>query len=147
MKDQDARNHSLWATLRVDFQLHRNKPGNKEVAHHRNSWTLFCQNLPCGSIYGAWSFGIDPHRYLMSKFRKKEAIMITNKPAHGHKFNSDCFARFLVYMFCSFSNPVYMLCSFSNPVICTMCLLLHTLFLLFVVCPKMPPIFSVSSSA
>lgn len=79
----------------------------------------------------------DPHRYLMSKFlEKKEAIMITNKPAHEHKFNSDCFARFLVYMFCSFSNPVYMLCSFSNPVICTMCLLLHTLFLLFVVCPK-----------
>ena len=63
--------------------------------------------------------------------------MITNKPAHGHKLNSDCFARFLIYM----------LCSFSNPVICTMCLLLHTLFLLFVVCPKMPPIFSVSSSA
>lgn len=37
MKDQDARNHSLWATLRVDFQLHRNKPGNEEVAHHRTS--------------------------------------------------------------------------------------------------------------
>jgi len=37
MENQDARNHSLWATLRVDFQLHRNKLGNEEVAHHRTS--------------------------------------------------------------------------------------------------------------
>ena len=42
----------------------------------------------------------------MSKFlEKKEAIMITNKPAHEHKFNSDCFARFLVYLLCNFLKP------------------------------------------
>lgn len=139
MENQDARNHSLWATLRVDFQLHRNKPGNEEVAHHRTSPNPFFVKICHVGVFTAHDhLEKDPHRYLMSKFlEKKEAIMITNKPAHEHKFNSDCFARFLVYM----------LCSFSNPVICTMCLLLHTLFLLFVVCPKLPPIFSVSSSA
>lgn len=100
--------------------------------------TLFVKICHVGVFTAHDHLEKDPHRYLMSKFlEKKEAIMITNKPAHEHKFNSDCFARFLVYM----------LCSFSNPVICTMCLLLHTLFLLFVVCPKLPPIFSVSSSA
>lgn len=136
MKDQDARNHSLWATLRVDFQLHRNKPGNKEVAHHRNSWTLFCQNLPCGSIYGAWSFGIDPHRYLMPKFRKKEAIMITNKPAHGHKFNSDCLLDFLFICFVV-SQTLFICCVVSQTLWFVLCVYCCTPFFCYLWCvPK-----------
>ena len=53
MENQDARNHSLWATLRVDFQLHRNKPGNKEVAHHRTSRTLFVKICHVGVFTAA----------------------------------------------------------------------------------------------